>query len=101
VVVEYTPAPNGPSRDDLIRLLWAENVMARTYFWPGCHKMEPYRTLYPDAGAMLPHTEAVTERLMILPTGTGVSVDQINALCDLLALAVTQGPALTERLRSA
>jgi len=101
VVVEYTPAPNGPSRDDLIRLLWAENVMARKYFWPGCHKMEPYRTLYPDAGAMLPHTEAVTERLMILPTGTGVSVDQINALCDLLALAVTQGPALTEHLRSA
>ena len=101
VVVEYTPAPGGPSRDDLIRLLWAENVMARKYFWPGCHRMEPYRTLYPDAGARLPHTEAVAERLLVLPTGTGVAAPQIEALCDLLALAVAEGPAVAARLGAA
>ncbi|WP_127997039.1 aminotransferase class I/II-fold pyridoxal phosphate-dependent enzyme [Piscinibacter defluvii] len=98
VVVEYTPAPGGPSRDQLVEALWAENVMARKYFWPGCHRMEPYRTLYPRAAARLPHTDAVAARLLILPTGTGVSGEDIQRLCDLLALMVGQGPALRERL---
>ena len=98
VVVEYTPAAGAPSRDQLIQLLWAENVMARKYFWPGCHRMEPYRTLFPDAGKRLPQTERISERLLILPTGTGMSPAQIHTLCDLLALAVAQGPSLTARL---
>ena len=96
--MEYTPQPGGPSRDDLIRLLWAENVMARKYFWPGCHRMEPYRTLFPTVGERLPQTEAIADRLMILPTGTGMNTASIHALCDLLELAVAQGPALSARL---
>lgn len=98
VVVEYTAAPGGPTRDDLVRALWAENVMARKYFWPGCHRMEPYRTLYPRAAARLPHTDAVAARLLILPTGTGVSTADIERLTDLLALLVRGGPALRERI---
>jgi dTDP-4-amino-4,6-dideoxygalactose transaminase len=74
VVVEYTPAPNGLGRDELVRALWSENVMARKYFWPGCHRMEPYLTLYPEAAARLPRTEEVAARLLVLPTGTGVSI---------------------------
>jgi len=101
VVVEYTPAPGGPSRDQLIQMLWAENVMARKYFWPGCHRMEPYRTLFPDAGRHLPHTEAVSERLLILPTGTGIDEGRIHELCDLLQLAVSQGPAFAARIEAA
>lgn len=98
VVVEYTPAEGGVTRDELIRVLWAENAIVRKYFWPGCHRMEPYRSLYPDASARLPHTEAVAARLLILPTGTGMTLDGIERLCDLLALTVANGPAVHERL---
>lgn len=98
VVVEYTPAPGGPSRDELVRALWAENVIARKYFWPGCHRMEPYRTLYPRAAARLPQTDAVADRLLILPTGTGVSLDDIERVTDLLALMVREGAALHGRI---
>lgn len=98
VVVEYTPQPGGVTRDDLVRALWAENVIARKYFWPGCHRMEPYRTLYPRAAARLPHTDAVAERLLILPTGTGVALQDIERLTDLLALLVRDGEALHARL---
>jgi dTDP-4-amino-4,6-dideoxygalactose transaminase len=66
VAVEYQPVDGAPRRDELIRLLWAENVIARKYFWPGCHRMEPYRTLYPEAGARLANTDAVASRLLIL-----------------------------------
>jgi dTDP-4-amino-4,6-dideoxygalactose transaminase len=98
VVVEYTPQPGGPTRDMLIDLLWAENVMARRYFHPGCHRMEPYRTLYPDAAARLPHTEAITDRLVILPTGTGVSAENVACICDIIAFALARGSSVRERL---
>lgn len=100
VVVEYTPADGGPTRDDLVRALWAENVMARKYFWPGCHRMEPYRTLYPRAAARLPHTDAVTERLLVLPTGTGVSLSEVHRLCGLIERMVRLGADLRERIAS-
>ena len=33
----------GRVRDDLVAALHAENVLARRYFYPGCHRLEPYR----------------------------------------------------------
>jgi dTDP-4-amino-4,6-dideoxygalactose transaminase len=75
------------SRDDFTRILTAENVMARRYFHPGCHSMEPYRTESPDACLHLPHTEALTQRVMCLPTGTSVPPESISTICRLLRLA--------------
>lgn len=98
VVLEYSPAANGPTRDMLIELLWAENVIARRYFHPGCHRMEPYETLYPGAGAVLANTEAVTDRLLILPTGTGVAENDVAAICDLIALALEWGESVRARM---
>lgn len=98
VVSEYTPDADGLTRDDLVRVLWAENVIARKYFYPGCHAMEPYRSLDPHAGERLPHTVGVASRLVILPTGTGVSSDEIDRVCDLIELAVRNGAQLRRRL---
>src|SRR5438094_111807 len=56
------------SRDELWRILSAENVMARRYFYPGCHRMEPYRSNLP--GLRLPETDRLAERVLCLPTGT-------------------------------
>ncbi|WP_372846452.1 DegT/DnrJ/EryC1/StrS family aminotransferase [Pontiella sp.] len=69
------------SRDELMEKLHAQNIRARRYFWPGCHRMEPYRSLQPNAGMMLPITEAVAERLLVLPTGTGVDKITIDLIC--------------------
>ena len=44
----------GLSRDQLQRLLWAENVVARRYFYPGCHRMEPYRSMPRYRGVSCP-----------------------------------------------
>jgi hypothetical protein len=35
--------------------------------------------LDPDAGRHLPHTEAVAERVMLLPTGTAVDTQKIHS----------------------
>lgn len=70
------------SRDELMQKLHDANVLARRYFWPGCHRMEPYRSLQPNAGMMLPVTESVLERLILLPTGTAVAEEMVMQITD-------------------
>ena len=88
MVVEAEPQMTGLQRDDLIKVLRAENVLARRYFWPGCHRMEPYRSLFPEAYLHLPQTEKVAERIMVLPTGTAIEEQDIEAICDILRTAI-------------
>ena len=88
----------GMPRDALVSVLHAENVLARKYFWPGCHRMKPYRDLYPHAGLLLPNTIAVGERNVVLPTGTGVTADDIQSIADILRLVGRQAEAITARI---
>jgi dTDP-4-amino-4,6-dideoxygalactose transaminase len=94
VVVEYAPAADQPARDEVLLALQAENVMARRYFWPGCHRMEPYRTLNAGVAMNMARTEALADKLLILPTGSGVGVAEIEGICELLATVVSAGPRL-------
>jgi len=84
VIVEVDEAAFGLPRDILYRILHAENVMVRRYFYPGCHRMEPYRSGAAGPVPHLPHTEAVSERVLAFPTGTQVTLADVNGICDLL-----------------
>jgi dTDP-4-amino-4,6-dideoxygalactose transaminase len=77
------------SRDRIIEVLQAENILARKYFWPGCHRMKPYRDLYPEAGALLTNTQQVANRIVVLPTGTAVNEEDIKTICAILRLSIT------------
>ena len=98
VVVEVDEASAGIGRDDLVRILQAENVLARRYFYPGCHRMEPYRSYFPHAGLLLPETEKLVMRVMSLPTGTGVGAKEIETICAILHLVVRNSRELLSRL---
>lgn len=71
-------------RDHLVAGLHAENVLARKYFWPGCHQMMPYREQFPDAGAKLPNTIRIAERVVVLPTGPSLSLEEIELIAALV-----------------
>lgn len=81
------------SRDEIIKVLHAENILARKYFWPGCHNMQPYRSYYPHAGLLLPETQKVAERVIVLPTGTAMPEANILILLQILALLSKQEPS--------
>jgi len=98
IVLELDENVAGITRDQLVQILWAENVIARRYFYPGCHRMEPYFTDYPDAGLLLPITEKVADRVITLPTGTAVSEDQIATICQIIKIAVSHGEEIQRRL---
>jgi len=76
------------ARDDLIRVLHADNILARKYFWPGCHKMKPYRDLFPHAGLLLPNTSQVAERVVVLPTGTTMNDDNIRTIASVIRVSI-------------
>lgn len=94
VVIEIDESKTQISRDQLMAILWAENILARRYFYPGCHGMEPYNTYYPDAGLTLPETEKLVQRVLVLPTGTAVSSEDINEVCRIVKTVVRHGSEL-------
>ena len=98
VVVEVDPARAGLTRDELIAVLHAERVLARKYFWPGAHRMEPYRSLQPNAGVLLPHTERVAERILVLPTGQSVSEADVDGVADVVQTALSLAPEVRQAL---
>jgi dTDP-4-amino-4,6-dideoxygalactose transaminase len=100
IVLEIDEAVTQLSRDDLQKILWAENVLARRYFYPGCHRMEPYRSYFPNASLLLPDTECLVKRVLCLPTGTAVGPDEITQVCHILKLAISHNDKVRERLSS-
>lgn len=71
----------GFSRDALYRLLWAENIRARRYFYPCCHRVEPYRS---RSAHPLPVTDRMAQRVLCLPTGSCVSQDDVATIASVI-----------------
>lgn len=99
VVLEVDETAAGLTRDELKDVLWAENVLARRYFYPGCHRMEPYRSLFPHAGLLLGETERLTARVLSLPTGPGVAAADIATVASVMSTAVRHADVVAEHLR--
>jgi dTDP-4-amino-4,6-dideoxygalactose transaminase len=98
VVLEVEESEAILSRDALQEILWAENVLARRYFYPGCHRMEPYSSTMPNVGSRLPVTEWLAHRVLVLPTGTAVNTEQIEIICGILRFAISHGGDVVQKL---
>jgi dTDP-4-amino-4,6-dideoxygalactose transaminase len=88
IVIELEEKEAGLTRDELIAVLHAENILARKYFWPGCHKMEPYRSLFPNADLLLTRTSEIAAKVLVLPTGQSVSPENVKSICEIIGVAV-------------
>lgn len=88
----------GISRDALVKALEAENILARRYFYPGCHRMEPYRSFYPNAGLLLPVTEQLTQSLFCLPNSTATKNDDIEKICDFMWFVMSNCKEIAKKL---
>jgi dTDP-4-amino-4,6-dideoxygalactose transaminase len=88
VAIEIDKAVTGISRDDVMNQLHAQQIMVRRYFYPGCHRMEPYASLYPRLEGQLPITDEVCQKVLILPTGTSVSAEEVDRVCNAIEHAI-------------
>lgn len=94
VVVELTGESPGRLRDDVVAALHFDNILARRYFFPGCHRLEPYRR----HAQRLPATERVAARVITLPTGTSISEEDVAVICAVLRTAAGNPAELRRRL---
>lgn len=97
-VVTEISAGAGLTRDQLLALLWAENVRARRYFYPGCHRVPPYAS---SPAPPLPVTERLVNEVMVLPTGGAASESQVADVCELIRFALANAGALAGRIPAA
>lgn len=100
VVIEIDADAFGLDRDLLVKILHAENILARRYFYPGCHQMEPYRSLFPKSGLLLPETEKLTRRVLQLPTGTAVGEPEIIQICDFVRLVHVRASEIRSAIKA-
>ena len=84
-------------REMLHTLLQTEGILVRRYFYPGCHRMEPYRSLYPGTEHRLPRTEHACASMLCLPTGMAIGLDQIRTICAFLRFVVENGTEIQTR----
>jgi dTDP-4-amino-4,6-dideoxygalactose transaminase len=71
----------GLNRDSLYELLREHNVMARRYFYPGCHRMEPYNSMQPRKVRLLPVTEKMVKKVLCLPCYFGLTLNDVDKIC--------------------
>lgn len=88
------------TRDEIVAALHGENILARRYFWPGCHRMSPYQALDPNADIVLPNTSRVAARVVVLPNGTAIPAASIATTVAVLNVLATRG-GTPERLEIA
>lgn len=97
IVLDWDEPSTGISRDEVVEALHAERILARRYFYPGVHRMEPYRSYFPHAGLLLPETERLVMRLLTLPTGTSVELADIARIGNVLRALVEHAPDIRRR----
>jgi dTDP-4-amino-4,6-dideoxyglucose len=86
-------------RDLLAELLRAEGVGVRRYFWPGCHRCEPYSSREPRSDARFPVTEWAARRFLSLPTGTAIEKEDVERVSDLIRFSVERGEEIRAWMR--
>lgn len=100
VVLEVDQNITRISRDQIVKILWSENAIVRRYFYPGCHRLEPYHSLYPSADKKLPVTNLINDRLIVLPTGLETGEKTIRLISMLIKYCVQNGEKLRQLFKS-
>lgn len=88
----------GLCRDQLARLLDAENIICRRYFEPGTHRLPPYRDDPALRVLSLPVTERLCRDVLVFPNGTPMTEDDVSKICDVVEALLAQAPALRAKL---
>ena len=75
---QYVVAEVKPQlRDKIIRILHSKGVIVRKYFYPGCHRLEPYVSHSRYQSIQLPVTDYIAKRIIVFPTGQQSSLESV------------------------
>jgi dTDP-4-amino-4,6-dideoxy-D-glucose transaminase len=98
VVLEIEADRSPLSRDDLYKLLLAENVVCRYYFHAGMHQLPPLNLDPVTRARKFPETELLTTRLLQLPNSQSMSVEDVVGVCELMQDLFTHATEIRRRM---
>ena len=78
---------SGITRDRLCDILWKENIIARRYYYPACHLMRPYNSLFPHYRGRLPVTEKISKVILCLPCYPEMKKEDIRKIAEVIRRA--------------
>ena len=90
----------GMTRDQLLQVLRAEGVLARSYFVPGCHRSFPYIESQVHHRVELPVTQGILDTVMQCPVGSAVTPVVVKTICELLRWTAEHATGIRKRLES-
>lgn len=96
VVIEIDESVAGVSRDLLFDILNEEGVKVRRYFFPGCHRQKPF--MENGIARSLPNTDAISNAVLTLPTGSTVSPAQVDQVCHIIRFVVEHATEVHSQL---
>ncbi len=88
-------------RNELLNVLWTENIQARRYFFPGLHNMEPYRGSTVHVRFPLPGTERASQQVLVLPTGQSMQAEDVDQVVDVIRSAIEHASEVRIALQQA
>jgi len=97
-VCEVDAAQFGLTREQLVKALHAENVLARLYFHPATHRCAGFDQNADTVAKDLPVTEHLCDRCMQLPLGAKTSPQDIEQICDLILQIQAQSTEIATKL---
>ena len=98
IILEIDEKEFGLSRDEIIRLLNAENLICTRYFAPGLHRTRFYGERYPQFKEALPMTDRLCRQVMQLPSGQVMNEELIQEVCRLITFAHENAPAIRKKM---
>jgi dTDP-4-amino-4,6-dideoxygalactose transaminase len=97
IVIEIDEQITAIDRDLLLLILECEHVVAKRYFYPGCHRATPYRSTS-IAHNVLPQTDILAKRALVLPNGIAIRRDHIDRICDIIRFSILHAKEIHTRL---
>lgn len=88
------------SRDELMQVMWAENIRVRRYFYPGCHRSEPYASRDSESIPSLPVTDDVAASVLVLPASSAVTLQDVSLIVQRFRLALQASCQVRQALLS-
>jgi dTDP-4-amino-4,6-dideoxygalactose transaminase len=82
VVAEIESAGFGLTRDQLLKVLKAENINVRRYFYPGLHRVIPYCNTHRNYADKLPNTDLVCKIAIQFPIGAPTTASTVDRICN-------------------
>jgi dTDP-4-amino-4,6-dideoxygalactose transaminase len=87
----------GLSRDLLLDILWAENVIARRYFHPGIHRIPPFSETHSPLADTFRVTDELCHSLIQLPISSEISISDCHRILEILRFCLEHSGEIRSR----